>query len=176
MNDAIDVESAPAIEVLLVEVSSEVVAIPIDSVKEVIEYTQITQVPMCHKEVSGVINVRGSVVPVVDAAIRLGTMAHQTYDKYSCIILYESLSDKLQESVMIGLVVSRVRSIKSISLDRVFEKPAFGVHIPNQYVADMVEVDNETIPLLIMAELLNGKQINQGLLKHQQMMLSRWES
>ncbi|WP_394125743.1 chemotaxis protein CheW [Vibrio hepatarius] len=176
MNEALDIEGSPALEMLLVEVASEVVAIPIDMVNEVIEYAKITQVPMCDKEVCGVINVRGSVVPVVDAGIRLGIGSQQKYDKYSCIILYESISDKLQESVMIGLVVSRVRSIKSISLDRVFEKPAFGVHIPNQYVADMVEVDQDTIPLLVMSELLNGKQINQRMLKNQQVMLSHWES
>jgi purine-binding chemotaxis protein CheW len=176
MNEALGVDGSPDFEVLLVEVSSEVVAIPIDTVNEVIEFAKITQVPMCDKEVCGVINVRGSVVPVVDAGIRLGISSPQKYDKYSCIILYESVSDKLQESVMIGLVVSRVRSIKSIALERVFEKPAFGVHIPNQYVADMVEVDKETIPLLIMSELLNGKQINQRMLKHQQVMLSHWES
>ncbi|RTZ16579.1 hypothetical protein EJ063_07210 [Vibrio aquaticus] len=169
-------ETVNGFEVLLVDVSNELVAIPISAVNEVIEYSKITSVPMCFKEVSGVINVRGSVVPVVDAAIRLRMETEYQYDKFSCIILYESMDEKLQENIMIGLVVSRVRSIQTISNAQIMDKPAFGVHIPEQYVTNMIEVDQETIPLLAMEALLDGRQINQGMLAHQRAALMQWKA
>lgn len=176
MDEMLDVDISPELEVLLVDVASEMVAIPINSVKEVIEYTKITKVPMCHEQLSGVINIRGSVVPVVDAALRLDLDSNQSYDKYSCIILYESRNEKLQEDVTIGIVVSRVRSIKSIALHDIYDKPAFGVHIPSQYVAEMIEVGGDTVPLLEMPALLNGEALNGLMLQHQRSLLSRWES
>lgn len=176
MNEGNETETVSGLEVLLVDVCNELVAVPISAVNEVIEYSKITSVPMCFKEVSGVINVRGSVVPVVDAAIRLGMETEYQYDKFSCIILYESMDEKLQENIMIGLVVSRVRSIQSISVDQILDKPAFGIHIPEQYITNMIEINQETIPLLLMESLLDGRQINQGMLAHQRAALAQWKA
>ncbi|EGA70289.1 chemotaxis signal transduction protein [Vibrio sinaloensis DSM 21326] len=163
------------LELLQVDVANEVVAIPIESVKEVIEYTKITQVPMCHPVFSGVINVRGSVVPVIDAAKRLELDNPNAYDKYSCIILYDSLNAKLQENVTLGLVVSRVRSIQSANSEQLYDKPAFGTHIAPNYIWKMVELDRVTTPILAMSELLNGEQLNALLLASQKQLLTRWE-
>ena len=163
-------------ELLLVDVNQVVVAIPIDSVKEVIEYTRITQVPMCNKEISGVINVRGSVVPVIDAASCLGFPSDNRYDKYSCIILYESQQTKTKEQITIALVVTRVRSIKAADEDALYDKPSFGTHIPTEFIEGMVKVAGDTMPILEMSQLLDPQQINRLMLNSQNALLAQWES
>lgn len=163
-------------ELLLVDVNQTVVAIAIDSIQEVIEYTRVTRVPMCSSDVCGVINVRGSVVPVIDAASRLGLTTQSRYDKYSCIVLYESVHRPTGELLTLGLVVKRVRSIETVDALTVYNKPAFGTHIPTQFIEAMVQINQETMPILLMSQLLDAEQLNALMLQNQGAMLARWES
>ncbi|MDP1940041.1 MAG: chemotaxis protein CheW, partial [Gallionella sp.] len=55
----------------------EMFAVPILNLKEIIEYGHITTVPMMPAFVRGVINLRGSVVPVIDLAVRFGRSASE---------------------------------------------------------------------------------------------------
>ncbi|MGF1720522.1 chemotaxis protein CheW [Vibrio kyushuensis] len=156
---------------LFVDIGYEVFAIPIHSVKEVIELCQITTVPMCSDVINGVINVRGSVVPVINAAIRLELDQSQKYDKFSCIVLYEYTDQTTQELVVIGLIVNRVRSIEMVNSSMNTNKPAFGSHIPEQFVMRMIRVHGQVFPILDMPVLLNSQVINQEMLSHQQSLL-----
>lgn len=175
MSSATSIELEAVTELLLVDIGSLVVAVPIESVREVIEFSPITLVPMCPSEISGVINVRGSVVPVIDAAKRLHVERTQAYDKYSCIILYESRDTESGTYITIGLAVSRVRSIKATVDQQRLEKPPFGTHIPSHFIEHMVEIEGEPIPVLVMTELLNSKALNSELLRFQSELLSNWE-
>ncbi|MEZ9229930.1 chemotaxis protein CheW [Vibrio amylolyticus] len=161
------VKELDGIGLLFVDIASEAFAIPIHSVKEVIELTQITSVPMCSNIINGVINVRGSVVPVIDAATRLGMAQTQDYDKYSCIVLYEREDMTTNEFIILGLLVSRVRSIEMVSDEMKTNKPAFGSHIPEQFVSQMIRLKEEVFPILDMATLLDYKVINQETLRNQ---------
>lgn len=175
MNSAPLLENGDQIELLLVEVGTELVAIPIESVREVIEFSPITQVPMCPSDIAGVINVRGSVVPVIDAANLLHVERLSDYDKYSCILLYESYEQYSDEPITLGLAVSRVRSIEAISRRCLLEKPPFGTHIPSQFIDQIVEFEKIPIPILMMTELLNCKELNRNLLRHQRALFAKWE-
>ncbi|WP_070965179.1 chemotaxis protein CheW [Vibrio sonorensis] len=163
-------------DLLLVNVSAEVVAIPIESVREVIEFSKLTKVPMCPPVISGVINVRGSVVPVVDAACRLGLDMPQDYDKYSCIILHETVNPKTLQTMIVGLVVSRVLAIQSVEEEHFYQKPAFGSHIPNEFIWQMVQLDTATVPVLVMSAMMDGVSINDQMLTFQSGVLAKWES
>ncbi len=155
------------IGLLFVDIGREAFAIPIHSVKEVIELTKITSVPMCSSIVNGVINVRGSVVPVIDAATRIGMEQTQDYDKYSCIVLYEREDVTTNELIVLGLLVNRVRSIEMISDDMKTNKPAFGSHIPDLFVSQMIRLKEQVFPILDMPALLDCEAINQEILSNQ---------
>ncbi|MCK6261878.1 chemotaxis protein CheW [Vibrio sp. ZSDE26] len=159
------------IGLLFVDISTEIFAIPIHSVKEVIELTKITSVPMCSDVIHGVINVRGSVIPVIDAATRLGLPQEQKYDKYSCIVLYEHEQETVQDLVVLGLIVNRVRSIEMMAINMQTNKPAFGSHVPEQFVSKMMRIQDRVYPVLDMPVLLDSQVINQEILNHQQSLL-----
>lgn len=171
MSDEVDssiVEAANSdTGLLFVEVANEIFAIPINSTKEVIEKGALTRVPMCPDIVSGVINVRGSVVPVIDASQRLGLNRKDEYDKYSCIVLYESKDNRTQESMSIGLLVARVRSIEVISDHTIVNKPAFGSIVPGNFILTMINVNGMAVPVLNMKALFDSSVLNELILQFQ---------
>src|SRR5690606_7005724 len=83
----------------------EAYAIGILHIKEIIEYGQLTAVPMMPKFLRGVINLRGSVVPVIDLNARFGRDP-STIGKRSCIVIVEI--DLEDSSQVVGMVVDAV--------------------------------------------------------------------
>ncbi len=160
---------------LFVDVSNDVFGIPIEHVKEVIELAKITPVPMCPPSISGVINVRGSVVPVMDASTRLGLSQSVNYDRYSCIVLYHYLDPKTEDETTLGFVVSRVRSIELMGENSTVAPPAFGSHIPAEFMWQMIKVGSDLLPILDMAQVLNVDQVNHDLKQFQSALLAKWE-
>ncbi|MDG3087920.1 chemotaxis protein CheW [Vibrio hannami] len=148
---------------LLVQICDETYGIPIKSVREVIEYARITTVPMCTDYIQGVINVRGSVVPVINAAKRLRLEKDSEYDRYSCVVIYEMQPENSDEVMTLGILVSRVSSIESVELSQISNPPSFGSNIPRKFIWHMVRVKNRLCALLDMEAFLNVKEINQAI-------------
>lgn len=148
---------------LLVSIGNDIFGIPIGSVREVIEYTRITQVPMCSDIIQGIINVRGSVVPVINAARRLSLDNHFNYDRYSCVVIYEVQPENSDEVMTLGILVSRVRSIESVQLTQLSSPPSFGANIPRKFIWQMAQVGNNFCTLLDMNVLLHVREINQAI-------------
>ena len=89
----------------------EMFAIPILNIKEIIEYGHLTTVPMMPEFIRGVINLRGSVVPVIDLSARFGRISTEI-TRRTCIVIIEIESeDELQD---IGVVVDTVNEVLEI--------------------------------------------------------------
>jgi len=82
---------------LTFSVADDTLGIAINDVKEIIEISHITAVPMTPEYIRGVINLRGNVVPVVDLSARLGHNASEI-SKRSCIVLVEVCSADSQKN------------------------------------------------------------------------------
>ena len=83
-------------------VATEVFAIAISVIKEIIEYRLPTEVPMMPAHIRGVINLRGRVVPVIDLAVRFGRTAGEV-SRRTCIVILEINQEEQQQEI--GVVV-----------------------------------------------------------------------
>src|SRR5258708_39658942 len=92
--------------------ANEEYAIGILKVKEIIGYDTVTTVPKTPKWVRGVINLRGSVVPVVDLAVRFG-MEERPVTKTSCIIIVERQLES--QNTMMGVMADAVSQVMDIA-------------------------------------------------------------
>ncbi len=101
----------------------ELFGINIRPIKEIIEYGQLTVVPMVPEFVRGVINVRGNVVPIIDLALRFGWPT-TSVTKRSCIVIVEVESEG--ERIEIGVVVDAVSEVLDIPLADIEPAPSFG--------------------------------------------------
>ena len=85
-------EVATATQFLTFMLADEVYALDIAKVREVLDYTTVTKVPRTPEFMRGVINLRGSVVPVVDLRLKFGMPATER-GVNTCIIITEVTVD-----------------------------------------------------------------------------------
>jgi purine-binding chemotaxis protein CheW len=103
-------------------------------VKEIIEYTIITTVPNTRAWIRGVTNLRGSVVPVVDLAVKFGLPASNV-TKLSCIVVTEVSYD--DEKLTLGVLADSVNQVMDFSGDDIVEPPRFGTRVRIEYLLGM---------------------------------------
>ncbi|MDA8382392.1 MAG: chemotaxis protein CheW [Betaproteobacteria bacterium] len=104
-------DAAEQHQYLTFELAGEPFAIGILAIREIIEFGGLTTVPMMPEFIRGVINLRGSVVPVLDLAARFGR-PHSTITRRSCIVILEShFEDNSQD---IGVIVDTVQEVLEI--------------------------------------------------------------
>jgi len=132
-------------------------AIGILDVKELIEVSSMTRVPMTPDFIRGVINLRGSVVPVVDLASRLGRSTSEL-TKRSCIVLVEIVLE--EEGQTIGMLVDEVNEILEISQTHIQPPPNFGTDIRTEFIKAMGRVEDEFIILLDINHVLSIEELS----------------
>ena len=136
--------------------ADEIYAISILDVQEIIEVGRMTRVPMTPDYIRGVINLRGSVVPVVDLSARLGKPV-STLSKRSCIVLVEVTAGEEHQSL--GMLVDEVREILEIGLDDLQPAPAFGTDIRTDFIQAMGRVDEAFMILLDVNHVLSVNEL-----------------
>ncbi len=136
--------------------SGEVYAIGILHIKEIIEYGQLTTVPMMPTFIRGVINLRGAVVPVVDLASRFGGKAG-VVTRRSCIVILELAAE--EDTQVIGVVVDAVNEVLEIASADIEPPPSFGTKIRTDFIAGMGKVQERFVILLNVNEVLSAEDL-----------------
>lgn len=138
-------------------VQKESFAISIRDVKEILEVSNITRVPLTPETIYGVINLRGNVVPVIDLSSRL--KHHQAkLSKFSCIVL---VNIGVEDKQLIGMLVDEVRDILDIPSDKIKPAPDFGSSIRTEFIRAMASVDELFIILLDINKVLALDELSQ---------------
>ena len=130
----------------------EMFAIPILNIKEIIEYGSLTTVPMMPEFIRGVINLRGSVVPVVDLAVRFGRKAGDV-TRRTCIVIIEIESGDEKQDV--GVVVDTVNEVLEIPRNEIEQAPSFGAKIRADFIRGMGKIDGKFVIILAVNYVLS---------------------
>ncbi|WP_312375508.1 chemotaxis protein CheW [Stutzerimonas nitrititolerans] len=134
----------------------ELFAVGTLSVREIIEYGLLTPVPMMPPSVLGVINLRGSVVPVIDLRLRFGETATQI-NRRTCIVILEVAQDELTQ--VIGVVVDAVNAVLEIADEDIEPAPCFGTRVRSDFILGMGKVDGRLVVLLDIGRVLSVEEI-----------------
>lgn len=127
------------------------------NIKEIIEYGEITEVPMTPEFISGVINLRGSVVPVIDLSQRFnGQSIEQT--KRTSIIILEVKNDDLK--IEIGITVDMVNEVLDIHPSVIEPAPSFGDQIQTNFISGMAKVNDKLLILLDIENILSIDELS----------------
>jgi purine-binding chemotaxis protein CheW len=135
---------------------AETFAIGISAVKEIIEYSSLTEVPMMPTYVRGVINLRGSVVPVIDLPVRFGKAASPV-SKRTCIVIIEVTLGT--DHHVLGLVVDAVNAVLDVPQTDIEPPPAFGASIRTEFIQGMVKVNSKFVILLDVDHVLAADEL-----------------
>lgn len=134
----------------------EVFAIGILHIKEIIEYGQLTAVPMMPEFIRGVINLRGAVVPVVDLASRFGGKP-SPITRRSCIVILELETG--EETQVIGVVVDAVNEVLEIAGTDIEPPPSFGTRIRTDFIQGMGKVQEKFVIILNVNNVLSTEDL-----------------
>jgi purine-binding chemotaxis protein CheW len=138
---------------LVFSLCGETFAIGIRSIKEIIEYGHLTEVPMMPDLVRGVINLRGAVVPVVDLAVRFGR-APTAIARRTCIVIVE-IGAQADETQVIGVIVDAVNEVLDIPAQEIEPPPSFGARIRSDFIEGMGKVAGKFVILLNLKHVLS---------------------
>jgi purine-binding chemotaxis protein CheW len=126
--------------------------------KEIIEYGVVTTIPNAPPFIRGVINLRGSVVPVVDLAVKFGGDASAP-TKRSCVVVVE-VEREGQQTVM-GIMADRVTQVAELPADAIEPAPAFGTGVRTDWLLGLGRTDRRFILLLNTDRVLTDLDVGQ---------------
>lgn len=131
---------------------AEEYAVPVACVREIISYAGFTRIPNLADFVAGVIDLRGAVVPVVDARVKFG-LERPEYDKYTVILIVEVAGR------LLGVIVDRVTDVAELGADQMRPTGALGGAIGARFVLGMAERDDHLAVLLDIDRLLSDEEL-----------------
>ena len=154
---AVKVDTAPS-QYLTFALGSEMFAVGILNVKEIIEYGNLTEIPMMPTFIRGVINLRGSVVPVIDLAARFGGRRTEA-GKRSCIVIIEVHDGDTQHDI--GIMVDAVSEVIEIPGSEIEAPPSFGAKNRADFIFGMGKVAGKFVIILNIDQVLSVEEIAQ---------------
>lgn len=145
---------------LTFQADREVFAVDILDIKEIIEVSQMTPVPMMPNFIRGVINLRGRVVPVIDLAARMRREPSRI-GKRSCIVLVDIGLKAGNKGQVVGMLVDKVNEIVEIEQNHIQPSPDMGDGIDTRFIKAMGRIDESFFILLDIENILSHEEIGQ---------------
>lgn len=134
----------------------EVFAVDVQKVREVLDFTTITKVPRTPDFMRGVINLRGSVVPVIDMRLKFGmTVTEETVD--TCVIVMEIRLD--QEKTVIGALVDSVSEVFDLDPGQIEPPPRIGTRLDTEFIRGMGKRDEQFIIILDIDRVFSADEL-----------------
>jgi purine-binding chemotaxis protein CheW len=133
-------------------------AVGILNVKEIIEYGNLTEIPMMPAFIRGVINLRGSVVPVIDLSARFGGRPTEL-GRRTCIVIVEVQDDEARHDI--GIMVDAVSEVLDIPGSEIEPPPSFGARIRADFIFGMGKVAGKFVIILNIDRVLSVEEIAQ---------------
>jgi purine-binding chemotaxis protein CheW len=141
MNDGV-------LEALAFKLGNEEYGIKILQVQEIRGYESVTRIASAPEHVKGVVNLRGTIVPIVDMRIKF-KLGEPTYNQFTVVIILN-----IQDRV-VGMVVDSVSDVISLTADQIKPAPDMGA-LNTDYVVGLGTVDERMIILVDIDRLMTS--------------------
>jgi purine-binding chemotaxis protein CheW len=138
------------------KIGEETFAVHVNEVLNILEMTKITSIPKAPKYLKGVINLRGIVLPVVDARLKFN-MEEREYTTNTCIIVMDlNINDEL---VNVGFIVDQVQEVLELESKQIEPAPSLGTSYKAEFITGMAKVNNEFVMLLNMEKIFSHDEL-----------------
>ncbi len=134
-----------ATQYLTFRLGEEVFALDIGKVREVLDFTTVTRIPRMPDFMRGVINLRGSVIPVVDLRIKFG-MAESETTVNTCIIISEVTVDG--DTTVLGALADSVQEVLDLDKENIAPAPRIGTKLRTDFIKGMGKQHDRFVILL----------------------------
>ena len=140
-------------EFLTFTLGAEEYGIDILKVKEIRGYDAVTRIANAPEYIKGVINLRGTIVPIVDMRIKF-KLGSVEYNQFTVVIILNVAGR------MIGMVVDSVSDVLTLSGEQVKPAPEFGAALDTQYIIGLGAVEDRMLILVDIEKLMTGRDMD----------------
>ena len=145
-----DAQHAHPLELLTFNVTDQEYSIDIIQVREIRGWTRTTPMPHAPDYMRGVINLRGTVLPVMDLARRLNLSSGETHERNVVIVVH-------LDGMLTGLLVDAVSDIVTVDADQLQPPPDIGAEQAGSVISALTLIDDRMIRVLNLAAVLPGE-------------------
>lgn len=142
---------------LTFKLDDEVFGLAIGKVREVLDFTTITKVPRTPEYMRGVINLRGSVVPVVDLHLKFG-LAQTEKTVNTCIIIVEISMEG--EITVLGALADSVQEVVELEPEQIEPAPKIGTKLNTEFIKGMGKREDQFIILLDIDKVFSNEELS----------------
>ncbi|NJO16859.1 MAG: purine-binding chemotaxis protein CheW [Thioploca sp.] len=137
--------------------ATEEYAVDILRVQEIKGWNKITTIPNTPHYICGVINLRGTIVPIIDLRMRFN-LERLEYGPMTVVVVVKVIASKSKERTM-GIVVDAVSDVYDVSEIDIKPPPDFGSFICTEFIKGLTTVDNKMVIVLDIDRLLNSNEL-----------------
>ena len=141
---------------LTFRLDDEIFALDITKVREVLDFTTVTKVPRTPDFMRGVINLRGSVVPVVDLRLKFGMQATEKTVN-TCIIIAEVTVDN--ETIILGALADSVQEVLDLDAASIAPPPKIGTKLKTEFIRGMGRQNDRFIIILDIDRVFSSDEL-----------------
>jgi len=140
-------------QVLTFTLGEETYGVDILRVQEIRGYSAVTRIPQAPAHVLGVLNLRGSIVPIVDMRMRFN-LQRAEYTPLTVIIVLSVESSVGRRDF--GVVVDGVSDVIDVAVSDIKPAPELGVHVSTEFIEGLAAVSGRMVMLLDIDQLIGG--------------------
>jgi purine-binding chemotaxis protein CheW len=157
MAKTIKTENAdPLLSFFTFRMMDETFAIDVLKVIEILELSKITKVPRSPDFMVGIINLRGNVLPVIDARTKFG-MPKKEATVDTCIIVMDIVVD--DDTVTLGALVDSVSEVMEVKESAIQKSPTIGVRYNSDFIDGLVKKDDDFIMILNIGKAFSQEEV-----------------
>jgi len=144
---------------LTFKLGDEIYALDIGKVREVLDFTSATKVPRTPDFMRGVINLRGSVVPVVDLRLKFRmTATEKTVN--TCVIITEVTVDN--DTTVLGALADSVQEVVELEADALLPAPRIGTNLNTDFIKTIGQRNGRFIIVLDIDRVFSSEGVALG--------------
>jgi len=151
-----EIETMQTVQYLTFKLEEELFALGITQVREVLEFDQVTKVPQTPDIMRGVINLRGSVVPVIDLKLKFG-MGITEKSINTCVIMVELEIDG--EMTLIGALADSVQEVIDLEPGQIEPPPKIGTHLNTDLIKGIGKREEQFIIILEIEKVFTSDEL-----------------
>jgi purine-binding chemotaxis protein CheW len=142
---------------LTFKLGDEVFAANVGKVLNILEMTKVTKVPKAPPYMKGVINLRGSVLPLIDTRMKF-EMEETVYTTNTCILVLDITMSG--ETVHVGALVDSVQEVLEFDDRQIQPAPSIGTKYKSEFIEGMAKVDDNFIMILNMDLVFSTEELS----------------
>ena len=145
------------VQYLTFKLDEEVFALDVAKVREILELTTITKVPQTPDFMRGVINLRGSVVPVIDLRLKFGMSATMNTIN-TCIVVAEVQME--DDTIVLGTLADSVQEVIEMEAEEIEAAPHIGTRLNTDFIKGMGKSDGHFVMILDVDRVFSSYELD----------------